>query len=68
MGCFERAAVEAYFLAGNRFELFVADVVPPDDPEDGDPEHYRLRAILRAAKILKRGCPQAEIYAPQFAW
>jgi hypothetical protein len=58
----EHAVVTAHFLAGDRVELTAIDALPPADPEDGDAEYYRLRAILRVARLIKRGCPHAEMH------
>jgi hypothetical protein len=57
MNPFDHAAVIAHFLSGNRVELTAVDGTPPPDPEDGDPEYYRLRAILAVARLLKRANP-----------
>lgn len=57
----EHAAVTAHFLAGNRVELTVVDVITPDDPENGDAEFYRVRAILGVARMLKRADRSVEI-------
>jgi hypothetical protein len=62
MDDFEHAVVIAHFLAGNRIELTAIDAIPPNDPENGDAEFYRWRAINVAARKLKRGAPQAKIY------
>lgn len=51
---FEYAAVTAAFLAGDRIELTAVDVIPPDDPENGDAEYHRRRAILAVARCLRR--------------
>ena len=56
------AVVSAKFLAGDRIELTAADVIPPDDPEGGDAEYYRMRAVSVVARRLRRAWPDAEIY------
>ena len=58
----ERAVVTATFLAGNCIELTAFDAIPPDDPENGDAEFYRMRAILVVARKLHRAFPSAGIH------
>jgi hypothetical protein len=59
---FEYAAVVVDFLAGDRVELRAVDGTPPSDPENGDAEYLRLRAILAAVRRLKRGNPDLRVY------
>jgi len=47
---FDHAAVVAHYLAGNRVELTAVDGTPPPDPEDGDAEFYRVRAVTAVAR------------------
>lgn len=62
MASLDLAAVVAHFLAGNRVELTAVDGMPPPDPEDGDAEYYRLRAISAVARQLKRVSPSIQVY------
>jgi hypothetical protein len=62
MNPFEHAAVSALFLAGDRVELTAVDGTPPSDPENGDAEYYRLRAISAVARQLKRANPSIRVY------
>ncbi len=63
MNPFDHTAVVAHFFAGDRVELMAVDGAPPPDPENGDAEYYRLRAILAVARQLKRTNPRIQIYA-----
>jgi hypothetical protein len=65
MNPFDHASVVAHFFAGNRVELIAIDGTPPPDPENGDAEYYRVRAILAVARQLRRGNPSARVYAGQ---
>ncbi len=64
MDVFEHSAVVAHFLAGNRVELYAVDGTPPTDPDEGGAEYLRLRGIMAAARLLRRGNPSIRVYAP----
>jgi hypothetical protein len=64
MDPFEHAAVIGHFLAGNRVELAAVDGTPPPDPENGDAEYYRLRAVSAVARRLKHADPSLRVYVP----
>jgi len=50
------------FFAGNRVELTAVDGTPPPDPENGDAEYYRLRALGAVVGQLKRAIPSIRVY------
>lgn len=62
MNPFDHTAVIAHFLSGDRVELTAVDGTPPSDPENGDAEYYRLRAISAVARQLKRANPAIQVY------